>query len=481
MEEVWDVIVVGAGTGGIPTAIFAGQRGAKVLLVEADERIGGTLHWSSGQMTAAGTKLQKQHGIDDHPDWHFDDCMRISKGDFEPVLGRLAIENAADSFDWLCDNGLEPLPFTPVAGWGHEPHRTRRYAWGEDGGLSVLAAMEPLLDVEIARGTVTLSLQTKMSRLLTDDSGAVTGIEVEARDGEKMEVHGQNVVLATGGYAANPDLWSELTPGFPLRSHCNPYSRGEGLVAARAIGAKVDKGDQFLCSYAGIMDDPSNPLSARIGLKLSPQFRPPWEVMVNRQGKRFVREDHPSVDHREHALLEQENMEMFVIFDEGIRQNSPDIHAEIQREHMVNLFDKHPSYHKADSLKELAEKIGVDASNLEKTVADYNAAVEAHEDKAFGRESLPRPIDTGPYYAIHAVGFTVLSPGGLNIDKDLQVLNDGGQPIPNLFATGEVLGKARISGKTYLSGMSVLPAITFGRLLGQKMLRWRGLNSAAAE
>ena len=126
MQEEWDVIVVGAGTAGIPAAIFSGQRGAKVLLIEADERIGGTLHWSTGQMTAAGTKLQKRLGIEDHPDWHYEDCMRISGGDLHPTLAKIAINNAAGSFDWLMDNGFEVSPETPVAGHGHEPQRVRR-------------------------------------------------------------------------------------------------------------------------------------------------------------------------------------------------------------------------------------------------------------------------------------------------------------------------------------------------------------------
>jgi fumarate reductase flavoprotein subunit len=480
MSDEWDVIVVGAGTAGIPTAIFAGQRGASVLLIEADDRIGGTLHWSTGQMTAAGTKLQKKLGIIDDPEWHIDDCQRISEGELHPTLGRLAIENAADSFDWLTDNGLEPAPGLdlPVAGWGHEPHRTRRYAWGENGGISVLEAMQPLLDHEIGRGTVTLSLETKMTKLLTK-GGAVVGVEVEARDGTKAEVHGQNVVLTTGGYAANPDLWKELTPQYPLRSYCNPYSRGEGLMAAREIGARVNGGDKFLCSFAGVMQDPDDPLSARTGVKLNPHFRPPWEIFVNRAGKRFVREDHPSVDHREHALLEQDGMEMFIVFDEGIRQNSPHFHADIEREHAAKLFGNHVSYFKGDTIAELAAQCGVDAANLEASIAAYNEAVEARKDSAFGRESLPRPIDTGPYLAIRAVGFTVLSPGGLDLDDDLRVVDTKGKPIPNLFASGEVLGKARLSGKTYLSGMSLLPAITFGRLLGQKLLKWEGAREAA--
>ena len=478
MSDNWDVIIVGAGSAGIPTAIFAGQRGARVLLIEADSRIGGTLHWSSGQMTAAGTKLQKSLGIEDHPDWHFEDCQRILGGTMNETLGRLAIDNAAVTFDWLMDIGFEPIPETPVAGWGHEPHRVRRYAWGENGGLSVLEVMEPLLDIEIGRGNVTLSLETRLTDLVVEE-GAVVGVRAEARDGTIATIRGQNVVLTTGGYAANPELWADLTPGYPLRSHCNPYSRGDGIVAARKIGAKVDRGDMFLCTFAGVMQDPDDPLSVRMGLTLNPRFRIPWEIYVNRAGKRFVREDHPSVDHREHALLEQDGMETFVVFDEGIRQNAPHFDPEVEREHVAKLFGKNPSYFKADTLADLAAQCGIDAANLEASVAEYNQAVETGTDPAFGRETLPRPIERPPYLAIRAVGMSVVSPAGINADGGLRVSTADGSPIPNLYAAGEVLGFARLSGAGFLGGMSLTPALTFGRLLGQKLLNWEGAREAA--
>lgn len=478
MTDNWDVIIVGAGSAGIPAAIFAGQRGARVLVIEADNRIGGTLHWSTGQVSAAGTRLQKELGIDDRPEWHYDDCARIVGGPINETLARLAINDAATTFDWLMDIGFEPAPETPVAGHGHEPYRVRRYYWGENAALSIFEVLQPLLDHEIGRGTVTLSLQTKLSGLVVED-GAVVGIQAEARDGTTATIRGQNVVLASGGYAANPDLWAELTPSYPLRSHCNPYSRGDGIVAARAAGAKVDRGDMFLCSFAGVLQDPDDPLSARMGLILSPHMRMPWEVFVNRSGKRFVREDHPSVDHREHALLEQDGMEMFVVFDEGIRQNSPHIDPGVTREAVANLFGNHPSYFKADTLADLAAACGVNAANLEASVRQYNEAVESKQDEAFGRMALARPIDTPPYLAIRAVGFTVLSPGGIDVDGELRVIGTDGRPIPNLFAAGEILGSSRITGAAYVGGMSLLPAMTFGRLLGQKLLAWEGARDAA--
>ncbi len=480
MSDNWDVIIVGAGSAGIPAAIFAGQRGARVLLIEADNRIGGTLHWSTGQLSAAGTKLQKRLGIDDHPDWHYEDCQRVMKNTVDPVLGRLAIDNAADTLDWLMDNGFELAPETPVAQWGHEPYRVRRYQWGPNGALSVLEVMQPLLDKEIGRGTVTLSLQTKLTGLVVEE-GVVVGVDVEARDGTTATIHGQNVVLTTGGYAANPELWAELTPDYPLRSYCNPYSRGEGIVAARAIGAKVDRGDMFMCTFAGVMQDPDDPLSVRGGLTLNPRFRIPWEIYVNRSGERFVREDHPSVHHREHALLEQDGMETFIVFDEGIRQNAPHFDPEVEREHVAKLFGNHPSYFKADTLAELAAQCGIDAANLEASVAEYNKAVETGTDPAFGREALQRSIDTPPYLAIRAVGMTVVSPAGINADGGLQVFTADGSPIPNLYAAGEVLGFARLSGAGYLGGMSLTPALTFGRLLGQRILTWEGAREAAQQ
>ena len=127
MVENWDVIIVGAGTAGIPAAIFAGQRGAKVLLVDAADKIGGTLHLTTGQMSAAGTSLQKKLGIDDNSKDHFDDVMRISENTADRDLVKLAVDNAADTFDWLMSNGFTPLENHPVLGNAHEPYSERRY------------------------------------------------------------------------------------------------------------------------------------------------------------------------------------------------------------------------------------------------------------------------------------------------------------------------------------------------------------------
>ncbi|HET9428913.1 MAG TPA: FAD-dependent oxidoreductase, partial [Allosphingosinicella sp.] len=146
----FDLIVVGAGSAGLPAAIFAARRGASVLLLDHAGQLGGSLWVATGQMSAAGTRLQKERGIEDSPDLHFDDVMRISRGTANPGLVRLAVDNAAATFDWLEDEGFQALSDHPVAGYGHEPYRIPRYYWGEQGGLSIKDVLVPIVE-DLAR------------------------------------------------------------------------------------------------------------------------------------------------------------------------------------------------------------------------------------------------------------------------------------------------------------------------------------------
>ncbi len=465
----WDVLVIGAGSAGLPLAIKAAERGARVLQLEADHRIGGTLHWSSGQISAAGTRLQKQHGIDDSPDEHYRDAQRIAHDTIDPVVLRLFVDHAAATIDWLMDLGFEPAPGTPVAGEAHEAYSTRRYLWGAKAGISILEAMRPTHDKLVRDGRIDLRLQHRMTRLLVDRHGRVEGVAASTPDGD-FEYKAKNVVLACGGYAANPDLWRKLTPKVPLCSSVNPFSRGDGLVAADRLGAAIDGSEKFLCTFAGFLADPRDPRSGTF-LALSPGSRKIWEIFVDRKGRRFMQEDHPSIDYRERSLLRQPGTGMNIVLDHAILQNAAPITLEPASAYR-GRFGKHPAFVKANTLSQLATKLGVPAATLRKTVIEYNAAVERRFDRKFNRQFLIRKIQRPPFYAIKAQGITVLSPAGLNVDRNLRVLGKDRKPIRNLFAAGEILGFGRTSGNAFVGGLSLTPAITFGRLLGEQMLKW---------
>ena len=470
MEDNYDVICIGAGSTGLPLAIRAAESGAKVLQIEADNRIGGTLHWSSGQIAAAGTRLQKQHGITDTPEEHFADAQHIANDQIDSTVLKLFVDNAANTIDWLMDLGFEPAEGTPVAGEAHEAYSKRRYLWGNNAAISILDALRPVHEKLVAEGKIDLMLGHRLSSLITDGSGAVVGVNVNTNDGTKT-YHGSSVVLACGGYAAGVERWNEINPEIPLSSHCNPFSRGDGIKAAQELDAIVDGKDKFLCTFAGYLEDPDDPTSAEF-LILSPKARNIWEIFVDNQGKRFMTEDHQSIDYRERALLNQPGMQMNIVFDSGILENAAPL-TPLENDEYKSKFGNHPNFIKANTIEELAAGLGVPPNTLSETIENYNLAVNSKKDKSFNKFFLIRKIENPPFYGIKAMGVTVLSPAGLAVDKELRVLNNDGEIIPNLYAGGEILGFGRTSGNAFVGGLSLTPALTFGKLLGERLPEWQ--------
>jgi fumarate reductase flavoprotein subunit len=478
MTQHYDILVIGAGAAGLPAAIFAAEGGASVLVVEAADKIGGTFHLSSGQMSAAGTRLQAAKGIHDTPQLHYDDIMRISKNTANPDIVRLAVENAADTLHWLMDNGFEPLPDHPVIHFGHEPYLIPRTYWGKDEGRSVLGVIAPLFEKAVASGAIELWLETSLVRLTKDKSGGVTGAVVKGKDGE-IAVSAASVILASGGYSANAALFPELSAGNPLYGGGYPYSQGDGLKAAVELGGHVVNKDKFLPTFAGV-EEPDAPGGITFATITYPQYRQPWEVYVDLDGNRFVQEDNPNVDERERALLKQPQLTFWAIYDEAIRQAAPSFFTTASQEEVLSRFGKLPGYQRADTLAELAVLTGIDEANLTATIAAYNKGVETGAPDPMGREHRPLPVAKAPFYAIRHYGWSIVGFAGLSVDSALRVLNAANQPIPNLYAAGEVMGLGATSGNAFVGGMSVTPAMTFGRLIGQR-LGMEAKSAVAAE
>lgn len=461
----WDFIVAGAGTAGLTTAIFAAQRGARVLLLEAAERIGGTLHWSSAQMSAAGTRRQAQRGIEDHPDLHFADVMRITAGRANRELVRLAVDHAADTLDWLEDEDFDFEPKTPVIFHGHQAYGRARTYWGREEGRSILAVLQRRLDAATARGRVALRLNTQFRELLTEN-GAVVGVRLQHPDGALAEERARHVVLATGGYASNPDLFEEFhhIPQY-AQGFC-PTVRGGGIMAAQAVGAQIVNQDCDKPIHTAVLRDTDFPSPYSVRLATIPQIREPWEIWVNERGERFVAEDAPWVEDRESALQEQPHQRMWVVFDQAILDAAPPLIWLWFDPPQADPFATHANFFRAASLGELAAAAGIDPAGLEHTVAAFNAGQAAGSD-GLGRQHMPRPVAKPPFHAIRMQGCGITTAAGLAVDRQLRVLNQAGEPIPNLYAAGEALGSGQTMGASASGGMMVTPALTFGRLLGQ--------------
>ncbi len=468
----WDAIVVGAGTVGLTLAIFAAQRHARVLLLDIADTTGGSLFVSTGQISAAGTALQRSRGIVDTPQEHYDDLQRISRGTIDPGLARLAVFNAAPTFDWLVARGFQTLPGHPVSGEGHEPYSKPRYYWAAEGGRAIMKLLQREVQQPVSAGRVAILLRHDVFELLNGRDGEIRGVRARDDAGTIREFTARSVVLATGGYAGDPATYARITGRPQYISMSYPHCGGRGLELGLAAGGRMRGLENYMANYGLVLASEDYPSSLFARPQDFPQKRQPWEIHVNAEGRRFVREDIPSVDAREQSLLWQTDGRRWIVFDQVILDAAPPVLQNFTPEDLRGAFDLHAWFKRADSLAALARAAGVDPAGLEGSVAMYNYGVKTGKDP-LGREHHPLPIAKPPFYSIRTQATSVTAAAGLAVDDSLRVLRTDGTPIPGLYAAGEVLGAGSLQGKAYSGGMMVTPALTFGRLLGERLLPLR--------
>jgi len=318
-----------------------------------------------------------------------------------------------------------------------------------------------------AGGRIDLKLDTPVTSLLTTDAGAVEGVRVKSGDFE--EVHrGRHVLLTSGGYAGNAGLFEKLNGVRHYAMMSYPFSQGAGIDLGVSVGGYVRGRQNYLSNFGSIMASEAYPTRTLARWQVIPQKRQPWEIYVNSRGERFVREDEPSVDRREHALRQQPDLRYWIVFDRAIFDAAPPGIPDWGRERIGAMFGEHPMFEKADTLEELAVRAGIDAAGLRRSVQQYNEGVAKRRD-ALGREHLPLPVAKGPFFAVRHQGHSITSTVGLAVDASLRVLRASGEPVPNLYAAGELLGAGQTMGFAFVGGMMVTPAVTFGRLLGSNL------------
>ena len=467
-NQHWDVIVIGGGTAGLPAAIFAAQRGLKVLIIEKAPIIGGTLFLSTGQIAGAGTIFQQRKGIKDSPDQHYDDIMRINHNTSDPALTRILVDHAGTTINWMERNGYSIFNHHPVKKIAHDPFKVARYQQGPMGGISILNVLRPMVEQETKKGNITILLETSAIDLMQSSNGDVNGVVVENKEGKTMEYKGRKIILASGGCASNPQLYEELH-NVPL--YCQiayPQSQGMGLLLGQSVGGYLRGGEKYSPLYGMILADEKYP-SPMFAIVKNSIERLPWEILVNSEGNRFVQEDHESIDHMEHVIKEQPGHRHWAILDQNMLGQMPQLIYNWPNERIVNESEKQKMFKKHDSIRELAIKSGLHPLNLESTIREYNDNLNENNSDTFGRQHRPLPIKQPPFYSIRMQGWSLVSFAGLGINENFEVIKPGGEPIKNLYAIGEVIGFGATSGNSYVNGMGVTPAITYGKLLGESI------------
>lgn len=468
--EHYDVVIVGAGNAGLPCAIEAGSRGLRTLLIEKDVRIGGCLHTTGGHIAAAGARRQHELGIEDHIEWHLDDIESITRGSHRADIVEVAVHGAADAVDWLDDNGFRFAAGTPRIVYGHPPYRVARTYYGPDGGLSLLETFTKMLNDQVEAGAVEVWTDSPMIGLVAGaDGSSVSTVHVLKR-GVDVEVSAGAVVLATGGFASNAELFEEIE-GVPLVSAAHPTDTGDGLVLARELGAALQGQGKFLPTFGGL-PHPTTP--GRVQWEDRPVLttpeRAPWEIYVDRAGSRWVAEDAESIDTKERALIANvPDMTFWTVFDDRGRQESVPMVVNWKPADIDAKANVRAGVFKADTLAELAALAGIDAAGLTETIERYNDAVVAGTDDEYGRTFLPAAIATAPFYAMENHGIALLTYAGIDVDVEARVRRADGSVFSNLYAIGEAMGGAATHGHAILSGMTCTPAIVYGRRVARRL------------
>ncbi len=459
MDRDYDVIVIGSGAAGLSAAVAAADAGASVLVCEGDTRVGGSSRLSGGHFYAAGTSLQKAAGIeDDTADAMYEHYMTLNQWLVDPAVVRKYCDLSAPTFEWLKDLGVNfPVEGVYPSGVGSTPRGHQPEGSGEE--------VINVLDGHRSHKGVELVLDARVTGLITDDDGRVTGIEI----GEDRATCGA-VIMATGGFGANPEMIEKYYPQAAATGDWRWYigtegAQGDGIKLGESVGAVVDGQDRGL-----LLVTPGFSRDLEVLL-------PPWLILVNQHGRRFTNESAPYTVLG--GLIQHEGGSAYAVFDETARaaaKPSPISQAYWVADVLEQKADE-GRIARAATLESLAEQIGVAVSGLAGTVEKYNADVALGADSAFFKKGALSPISDPPFYAAEVRPAIVCWTGtGVRIDAETCVINGSERAIPGLFAAGETIGN--LHGDRYIGGGgSFGPCIVFGKLAGENAARYaRSLN-----
>ena len=447
----YDVVVIGAGGAGFSAAITARNAGANVVLLEKMPAVGGNSLISGAEMNAAKNWVQPKLGInDDSPELHAEDTFKGGDGKGDMKVINVMTHQALDAAKWCRDYLGVRFEDDNLFFFGGHSRKRALIPVGHT-GTEFITKFQAKAD-ELGIPVIT---NMKAEELIKDKDGRVVGVKA-TMDGSEYTFNAKGgVVLATGGFGANPEMVKKYNPKIDERFKTTdaPGSTGEALYMAERAGAElVNMG--YIQTYP-ICD----PISGAIELIADARFD--GAIMLNQEGKRFV-EELQRRDVLSEAILNQTGRYCWVLWNDKIGSISNTVKAHANE---YEAFTKQGIMTTCDDLKCIADFTKIPFDQLRKTVKRVSDMAGKGNDKDFNHRAGLMDMQQGKYYVIKAVPSTHHTMGGVRINEKAEALTAEGKVIPGLWAAGEVTGVTH--GTNRLGGNAYTDIIVFGRIAGE--------------
>jgi succinate dehydrogenase/fumarate reductase flavoprotein subunit len=436
-----EVAVIGAGPAGGSAAIEAARAGASVCVVETTGELGGNGAFSTGYLAFADSAFQRERGISDDADQLVSDMVReveALRPAFDPELdmdlARRYAEESAAAYDFMVELGFRFVRIIP---------RPRQHTTGRMITLEDPTSFRSAFADAFEREKITALLRHKAHELGTRDGRVCSVVARRGAGPESIEIRARSgVVVAAGGFAANPEMRLRYRPDD------DPYAPfvgldtadGSGIAMMEALGADL------------------------INMALIPQYvEGPSRfvedcIAINGEGHRFYDEAGPYLE-RTAALRQEPGGIGYYLYDLTT--------AERNVQHIAEVSGRPKSF---ATLAEVERAIGCEPGAVEETVRRWNALMDSQADRDpdFGRVVFPADrarIETPPFSTVPlSIGIGNTN-GGVRVSTDLEVLDTEGRVIPGLFAVGDCAGS--VNAAVGLGGVHLGSAVTLGRIAGR--------------